>query len=661
MLWFHRPQAGCGWRFKFCLMEPIQTPKPTRPRNARSRTNTVKAQARRNSAQIGRLQQQLRETRLGTANENRQIEQANAKLQVALDLVNKSHYEPKYVHYLETLLDCSSMGKRVRTPDEYSSPTGLYPSEVQFEVSIDQVANPNGDFVLYVQPNPRELAFASPPTGRGTWSDPTTDLSIKSDHNVDKLFSCCEEPLYLAGNNVGQGVAGVDVGYHQETMPWIKNGPGAGIIGTNAYVLPSTAKYSTAQWIDTSVSWTLPGSGGTASGVYGSGGVGSLAGWNQFNPSIINRSNTLVTNLRASIVVIEYDPKGTVLGWFRTQAGPGTDDVWGSFSQTGALSEILSDRIELVYDPVNFPLSVYDWEAIVYNPSQSLTSQLLLNIDCKPENYYGVAVYLQSSSSNNGTTMSLEIQSLPRLSEFATPCSIARYIRPVAQNILVTNVQPVLLKSGRLIACEVPPGTREQIFSDAEESLTRYEYLSTQTYPNGKYTGNAALGTYGVRVPQFPLWKDFVPLIALKELDYGGFVVCGNINGLPAGLSRTFNIKINTLYEYTTTSPIVDPRVSVGNPTTLYDVVNQIATRPHVWENNTHMKKIAAILTKAMFPIVAIADGTMQKSVEQLRKTSVGKPIMDVMDAALKTVPGYDPNDLIGSVLSIASKAAMMF
>lgn len=175
-------------------------------------------------------------------------------------------------------------------------------------------------------------------------------------------------------------------------------------------------------------------------------------------------------------------------------------------------------------------------------------------------------------------------------------------LRPLGHSALLTNLLPEILAGGNIVAYSVPPGDIRNLFYSENSLVTPQEWFQLATLNKGNlmYDGPVKDGCYAFTQP----WSENDLLLRtpteVSNYGYQGIIMSGVV--LPptgyTGVVSAFRLRIITLWEYVTDSPIFTPKSLVGDGEQSGQVLSLLSCMQHATPNNRHISYLNSVMKK---------------------------------------------------------------
>lgn len=527
-----------------------------------------------------------------------------------------------YEKYLRMLADPGN-SESVRCPDEVTDPTALITTTQTYNVSINTTANSNGAFAIMVQPKIGSV------TKEGVYTplqpDPDEYLQYFSgtEGNLPAVATVISKPGIIDLNDDAQYDYHVDSKAKEVTITPSKSyeivGPGlitasidtqmnnSGLYDINT-IVSAKSDPDLLSWGRQQQNMVLPPSttgsfGGvtlssTSPQILGRNYFTGLEGWYNFLPYVINVSATMNVGDANVMMLIETDSTDKVLGYVRDTGGS-TDAAYGSFL----------DKTRHWISSGTGAIAMNDWQAQINAANQSLFSQLNITFNFRAKNrYYLVNRLTFTGGGTNAVSIGFNMYSanLPPYGSQNTG-AIAKTIRPIACSALLTNIAPALLTGGEVAIASLNRG-QTNLWNNKNDLFRK---MSDAELPFARNVGSAIKGAYAYWTPGDLLTRQLKTPDELNSADVGGIIIAGYATTSATTTTDvpTFLLRIKTVYEYYTLSPIVVAKPCKGLSTDFELVMHYLGAQKKAFENPSHTEKIADIILRGLFPMSNLMSG----------------------------------------------------
>jgi len=244
------------------------------------------------------------------------------------------------------------------------------------------------------------------------------------------------------------------------------------------------------------------------------------------------------------------------------------------------------------------------WAANIYNTSQSLFEDLVVDVDVPPNTAMFWGLNISSVGYNNlytGFCMAATInQAFSQVSNYGTVVKL----RPVACSALVTCTLPELTAGGNIVAYSAPSGDVDAYFYNTSATMGPYQDWANLARNNkglNTHDGNFKDGCYVWTQP----WDKNDTLLRTPQdsvtYPYQGIIVSGQVNPTVSltGLVEIGRIRIVIIYEFITDSRLFLGESCYGSTADLDWVLAYLGAQRHAMENPEHPSKLASIVKGA--------------------------------------------------------------
>lgn len=249
--------------------------------------------------------------------------------------------------------------------------------------------------------------------------------------------------------------------------------------------------------------------------------------------------------------------------------------------------------------------SLVDWEATIYNTSQSLIDDISFNFRSDGNHRFVFAVALPVGQTVTDVYSGLIIDTTydSSLPVTANSGSVVK-IRPLACSALVTCTLPELTAGGNIIGYSAPPGDIDNYYYRTSSVMGPYQDWQNLARNNkglNTHDGNFKDGTYVWTQP----WdlNDTLMRTPTEAVEYAyqGIIISGQVNPTVqlSGMVEIGRIRIIILYEYITDNRLFLGESCFGTSNDLGWCLSFLASHQHAMENNEHAKKLKNIVQSA--------------------------------------------------------------
>lgn len=172
-------------------------------------------------------------------------------------------------------------------------------------------------------------------------------------------------------------------------------------------------------------------------------------------------------------------------------------------------------------------------------------------------------------------------------------------MRPIAHSALLTNLLPEILAGGNIVSYSAPSNDVRNMYYSRNNLIQPQEWYQLATLNKGNlmHDGPVKDGTYVFTQP----WSENDLLLRspseVNDYSYPGIIISGSVvppNGYTGNISA-FRLRVITLWEFVTDSPIFNPRSLIGNPVLSGEVMALLARMQHAMPNNKHKKYLSTV------------------------------------------------------------------
>jgi len=172
-------------------------------------------------------------------------------------------------------------------------------------------------------------------------------------------------------------------------------------------------------------------------------------------------------------------------------------------------------------------------------------------------------------------------------------------MRPIAHSALLTNLLPDILAGGNIVSYSAPSGDVRNMYYSRNNLIQPQEWYQLATLNKGNlmHDGPVKDGTYVFTQP----WSENDLLLRtpteVNDYSYPGIIISGAVippNGYTGNISA-FRLRVITIWEFVTDSPIFNPRSLIGNPVLSGEVMALLARMQHAMPNNKHKKYLSTV------------------------------------------------------------------
>lgn len=559
----------------------------------------------------------------------------------------KQDLEPKYAKYALAVMDPDNHLSKL--PDSYNSPTALYKSVQVIPIRIDFTNNPNGDFAIYVKPNIGTIVPSNSSYQIAVSKPNPTNLLEMTSANYN-FYSDPQATMFYSGLNGQWAVEHAFSGNTYGVIPavWTSN------VVFHTGSSDSTPTSALATTTCPIITEDIPESATAGSGFsydtktmrIPSGGTGyircyrNLSGWYMISNYCYYPGGSLVVGQKnyfmfaSDITATSFKPLYLIASASTAYQDP---------SLTNDNFFIVNNDLR----PVN---------------SQAVTQGILWRCNFyykfeSSKNYYFSGAFATSNTTPDADSclMNTTFTKVNPPGSLEDDSLLIPKLRPVAMSALLTNVTPNLYKGG-VIGC-LSAITGESKYFDQPDSSQNLQTIAGMTTLNADESGRckssmpAAKGAYAFWLPyQNVSQTDLVSVNQLNSQDYGGIAFSGNVTGTAGSTtaSTVFFLRVVTLFEYTTTTRLIETRAFSGETNKMQAVLSKIySNKSIIFENPMHLGQIKDMFLSAMSPIYGLSKLTGTDPGKNLKKFS------DVATSLISNAPNAESlMDLLPVLLS---------
>ena len=563
------------------------------------------------------------------------------------------HEYSKYLAYLYMLYDPSD--NMVRCPDSSTFACGLFHGRQTHKVVLD-FGSSNGDFSIFVQPKIGSLLNTSGLNANGDFaltpaisiSKPTFN-SDSYDLSQDFLYYNDEEGTTLFNSFASRCIHIAEA----NALPTLFSGY---LMNGNNFQLDD--KFNCAvQYIDLTAEIPIPNptvgpgwptdvlqkivpSFGATTNITNQCLTG-VSGWYDVSPIFVVENGSVNNSVgQSAAILLEMDKQNQVTGYVLDHGGA-FDSMYGNFTS--------NDKFQSGNNLLSIGNSL-DWVGQIYNPNQSVFFSINWRINFDPTKKYVIACSTGIATINSvkvgfamhsvgGNTKAYKpgVGNQPIISTlseytYSGTVGLAQSIRPVACAALLMNVTPQIYQGGTLATASLPTGTSHLwVENSANSPIQSLDGLRALNIENRVTCNPASKGGYAIWIPNEPSARDYKSFTDHNAFDYGGLCFSGSLPTQSGVTTICFELLVDTVFEYTTASRLLDTRICKGDPAIFTAALNNVETNLMVCENPEHLEKIKQAVISGLFPMSNFFSGSPTSKVMQSLNfgAKVGKKVMD--------------------------------